>query len=320
MKTVKFMLIFYCFFLGALVSCDTKGPFDYFEDSSSNGESSDDDDNDDNDDNDDDDDDDPTGNIEPGNNIGDLGQVVFTYRGIEVMYKTVRLGDGSVWALQNLGAESIATASDDYLSYGDLFQWGRWDDGHQVIVRNQSTGSGDVPAGSSTGVNELPETNNPAGLGSGSPLFYYKAFWWKDTQNATVLASNPDEVSETNGCDPCKVVGEGWRLPTKAEWDAVIVNSNGILGEIGISDANPITTSSAFVSILKLPAPGFRVHNTGKLNSLGTRSMYWCSDGFWNSAQSVGQAYCVSIAATSSSTSASYRGYGFSVRCMKGNE
>lgn len=319
MKTVSFtlfrqsyLLCIVCFFLlGTFVTCDTKGPFDYFEDSPSNGGSSDDDD---------DDDDNPTGNIEPGNNIGDLGQVVFTYRGQEVTYKTVRLGDGSVWSLQNLGAESVATASDDYLSYGDLFQWGRWDDGHQVVVRNQSTGGGNVPEGSSAGVNELPDPNNPIGLGSGSPLFYYKPFWWKDTQDAILSALKPDEVTESNGCDPCKAMGEEWRMPTKAEWDAIRVNSNGILGEVGVSDANPITTSSAFVSILKLPASGFRVHNTGQLNSLGTRGMYWTSDGFWNSEQSVGQAYSISITATSSSTSASYRGYGFAVRCMKGYE
>lgn len=319
MKTNNFILfrqlcllyLLCCFFLGTLASCDTKGPFDYFEDIPSNGGGSDDDD---------DDDDDPTGTIEPGNNIGDQGQVLFTYQGKEVTYKTVRLGDGSVWSLQNLGAESVATASDDYLSYGDLFQWGRWDDGHQVVVRNQATGAGDVPAGSSAGLNDLPTPNDPTGIGSGSPLFYYKAFWWKDTQNATVTAAKAEEVTATNGCDPCKAMGEGWRLPTKAEWDAIMVNSNGILGEVGISDASPITTSSAFVSVLKLPASGFRIHNTGKLSALGTRCMYWSSDGFWNVSQSVGQAYSMSITATAASTSSSYRGYGFSVRCMKGNE
>lgn len=265
-----------------------------------------------------DDDKDIVTTIEPGNKLGDVGQVVFTYRGKQVVYRTVRLNDGSVWLQQNLGSENVAVAFDDYLSYGDLFQWGRWDDGHQLIIRNQGYGNGDVPIGSSSGIESLPEPNNPIGLGTGSAFFYYKTFWWKDVSNAEVTAVNQQAVSESVGCDPCKAIGEGWRMPTKEEWENVMTNANSILGaDIGICSTYTMNNATASISVLKLPAAGFRVHNTGKLNSLGSRSIYWSSDGFWNSSQNIGQAYTISIGESGSTMSTSYRGYGFSVRCIK---
>ena len=266
----------------------------------------------------DDDDDIVVKTIEPGSNLGDVGQVVFSYRGKQVIYKTVRLNDGSIWLQQNLGAVRVAVLFDDYLSYGDLFQWGRWDDGHQVAVRNQGYGNIDAPLGSSSGIETLPEPNNPVGLGVGSPFFYYKAYWWKDVKSAKVTAATQKEVSDTVGCDPCRAIAEGWRMPTKEEWENVISNTGNILGsDIGINSTYTMNTATASISALKLPAAGFRVHNTGKLNSLGSRGIYWSINEFWNNSQNVGQAYTVSIGETGSTVSTSYRGYGFSVRCLK---
>ncbi|MBK8500928.1 MAG: hypothetical protein IPL46_01280 [Saprospiraceae bacterium] len=39
---------------------------------------------------------------------------------------------GKVWLDRNLGATQVATSSTDAASYGDLYQWGRAADGHQV--------------------------------------------------------------------------------------------------------------------------------------------------------------------------------------------
>ncbi len=38
---------------------------------------------------------------------------------------------GKTWMDRNLGASQAATSSTDVLSYGDLYQWGRFADGHQ---------------------------------------------------------------------------------------------------------------------------------------------------------------------------------------------
>ena len=39
---------------------------------------------------------------------------------------------GKVWLNRNLGATQVASSSTDTASYGDLYQWGRAADGHQV--------------------------------------------------------------------------------------------------------------------------------------------------------------------------------------------
>lgn len=44
---------------------------------------------------------------------------------------------GKTWMDRNLGASQIASSSSDALSFGDLYQWGRFADGHQC--RNSTT-------------------------------------------------------------------------------------------------------------------------------------------------------------------------------------
>lgn len=40
---------------------------------------------------------------------------------------------GATWMDRNLGATQVATSSSDTDAYGDLYQWGRFTDGHQCI-------------------------------------------------------------------------------------------------------------------------------------------------------------------------------------------
>tara|TARA_B110000090_G_scaffold89704_1_gene101755 strand:- start:8070 stop:8588 length:519 start_codon:yes stop_codon:yes gene_type:complete len=58
---------------------------------------------------------------------------------LEVFYaNTVTSPTGQVWMDRNLGATQVATSSTDHLAYGNLYQWGRALDGHQVIVWTSS--------------------------------------------------------------------------------------------------------------------------------------------------------------------------------------
>src|SRR5690606_19047541 len=68
----------------------------------------------------------------PGTTVGSTGCVSFTYQGQQTAYTTVRASDGNVWLQQNLGSEQVGASKTDTLAYGHLFQWGRWDDGHQL--------------------------------------------------------------------------------------------------------------------------------------------------------------------------------------------
>lgn len=45
--------------------------------------------------------------------------------------EVLNLITGRVWMDRNLGASRVATSSTDEAAYGDLYQWGRFGDGHQ---------------------------------------------------------------------------------------------------------------------------------------------------------------------------------------------
>lgn len=188
-------------------------------------------------------------NQEPGNNVGDTGCTTFIYNGVQTTYTTVRSADGNIWIQQNLGSTAVATSATDTESFGDLFQWGRWDDGHQLRDSEVST----------TAANP----NNPTGLGGGDNKFYLSDPEWWDSELATDTweAKTPQNVTVDNGCDPCKALGQGWRLPTEAEWEAVI------------EAENMTNIATAFQSNLKLPVAGAR--SFSGINYAGVRGYYW---------------------------------------------
>jgi len=221
---------------------------------------------------------------DPGRNTGDTGCVTFTYKGQSVNYSTVRGSDGNIWLQQNLGSSNVATTVADETSYGDLFQWGRWDDGHQ----NRTSVVGATPT-----------PNNPLGILEGSSA-YHTGWWSGNALTDTWQAPLPQESTATNGCDPCKALGEGWKLPAEADWDAIVESENM---------ANPAT---AFGSLLKLPANGYRSSTNGSFTFVGTRGYYWSS-----TASSSGGKYLYIGTTLANPSAGSSRGQGAAIRCMK---
>ena len=189
---------------------------------------------------------------DPGPVPGDLGCVTLTYGGQSVEYTTVRAGDGNIWLQQNLGSTRIASGAADTDAFGDLFQWGRWDDGHQSRTSAIST------------VAAAP--NNPAGLNGGNPAFLNSSpeWWGTNALTDTWNAATPAEATAINGCDPCKALGNDWKLPSSEDWAAVISNE---------SMTNIL---SAFESNLKLATGGTR-NDDGTFNFVGQRGYYWTS-------------------------------------------
>jgi len=225
---------------------------------------------------------------DPGPAPGSTGCISFTYNGSQVTYTTVRAADGNIWLQQNLGASGVATSATDASAYGHLFQWGRWDDGHQL------TTSPAVFASTLT-------ANNPSGLGAGSASFYKgnnPNDWWGNGSGTDTWSGSA--ASATNGIDPCTVLGSGWHLPSVTQWGTLITMEN-------------ITNiSSAFSSNLKLPAPGMREPIQGNLLNQGSAGQYWANTASGPYAKDV------TIMSTSINPSDdAYRSYGFSVRCMK---
>ncbi len=226
-------------------------------------------------------------NTDPGANAGDVGCVSFMYRGQQVAYTTVRGADGKIWLQQNLGSAQVASSMTDANSYGDLFQWGRWDDGHQL--RNSQVvqaPSPNTPEGTST---------TAGGYIAGSPA-WWAGFSGGDTWSGASVA----DVNASVGVDPCKAIGPDWKMPSQADWTS-LVSSEAI--------TNP---STAYNSHLKLPAGGFRSSSNGDFTYVGQRGYFWSSD-----TSSSGGKYLYIGATLANPSAGAMRGQGSSVRCIK---
>jgi uncharacterized protein (TIGR02145 family) len=169
-----------------------------------------------------------------GTNYGN--EISFTTRS-SIVFANVTSANGRVWMDRNLGASRVATSSTDTSSYGDLYQWGRGADQHQLrksqITTTQATT--DIPG-------------NPNFILPSTPLTD-----WRNPQNINLWQG----VNGVN--NPCPL---GYRLPTEAEWN------------VELSSWTPKNADGAFASPLKLTIAGSReliITNTGISGS------YWSS-------------------------------------------
>jgi len=145
---------------------------------------------------------------------------------------------GETWMDRNLGATQIATSFDDVNAYGDLYQWGRNTDGHQIRTS------------SSTSI--LSTTNSP----NHSDFILANSDW--------LTVSDDNLWQGVNGINnPCPL---GFRLPTEAELEAERLSwiSNDAAG--------------AFASPLKLTVGGARSRMSGAIGNVGTFVGYRTSD------------------------------------------
>lgn len=183
--------------------------------------------------------------------------VTFDYNGQSVTYEIiVSTVTGRKWMDRNLGASQAATSFDDYKAYGDLFQWGRAADGHQLITWGASSGEG---AGSP--VNGTTTTQSTTDSPGHSLFIYYSASAsnpttvnWREPQNDNLWKS-PNYSN-----NPCP---SGWHIPTSDEWVAENVSL--------IADA---------FGQLKITAAGDRRPDNGQINNgptVGWAGYYWSS-------------------------------------------
>ena len=237
--------------------------------------------------------------------IGNNGCVNLTYQNKTVSYKTVRAADGYEWLQQNLGSSNVATSISDEGARGDYFQYGRWDDGHQ-LKNSQTT---DV----------YPTPNNPLGLGAGSPVFFigggspfsgYTGWFANPNQNDTWSAKNLSEVTEHNGIDPCKAIGDNWEMPSEADWDLVMTKENIFPKPAGATTSG---VARGFESNLKIAGAGARKETAFSFE--GTRAYLWTK-----SASTSPNFYRYTYLGVAASSTTGFGGdsksYGYSVRCV----
>jgi hypothetical protein len=226
---------------------------------------------------------------DPGTTPGSTGIVNFTYKGQAVAYKTVRAKDGKIWLQQNLGSPQVAFHHLDETSFGDYFQWGRWDDGHQTPNSPTVTGGSSLM--------------NPSNISSGNPNFIVGTTagtkWW-GTGGLSTDSWSGTTATSTNGKDPCTALGAGWRTPTAADWQN-LKNYEDLDGSM-----------AAFSSNLKLPAAGFRAGDGGYVYKNG-ESFYWSGTASNTSATMI----MMSDNTYTATLPASDRGQGNTCRCVK---
>jgi hypothetical protein len=222
---------------------------------------------------------------------GSLGCVTFMYRNQQVTYQTVRGRDGKIWLQQNLGSPQVAIAEKDSASYGHYFQWGRWDDGHQLSNSNSITGSASL--------------QNPSHIPNGNTNFIKgntpTTAWW-GTGGLSTDTWSGTTASATNGKDPCANIGPGWHVPNEAEW----INM--------IDRENILTMEQAFQSNLKLTESGYRHAESGVRYPDFVGSFYWSNTAVnGNSAKSL----FLEFGGYFPGTIPMLRGYATPCRCVK---
>ncbi len=148
---------------------------------------------------------------------------------------------GKTWMDRNLGASQAATSSTDELAYGDLYQWGRFPDGHQC--RNSET----------TATLSSSDTPNHADF-IVAPDYPHD---WRSPSNDNLWQG-------MNGINnPCPI---GYRLPTETE-----------LNEERLSWSSTNATG-AYESPLKFTLAGSRNCNDGLQYHVGAFAYYWSAN------------------------------------------
>ncbi|PAM94092.1 hypothetical protein B4N84_13495 [Flavobacterium sp. IR1] len=153
----------------------------------------------------------------------------------ETMSNIVKGGSGKIWLSYNLGATAIPTSKIDVAQYGDYYQWGRENDGHQK--KNSPTDKTKSP------------TDSP-----GHGFFILTTFNWE------VSPSTTSWIGVTGKNNPCP---SGFRIPTEQEW----------LDEL--RDSKITDSDTAYNSVLKLTVGGLREVNYGKFYKASVAGYYW---------------------------------------------
>ncbi len=184
---------------------------------------------------------------------------------------------GKIWMDRNLGATRAAGNDVDIEAYGDLYQWGRGNDGHQC--RNSTTTytiSSAVQPGNGNFIVAPVAPHN-----------------WQNTQSTTLWQG----INGVN--NPCP---SGYRLPTETELN---VERSSWVGN---------NQSGAYNSVLKFLKAGYREgrFSDGLMVNVGTDGRYWTSTFNNNDAQYLYFSYN-----PSAGISTNYQSYGHSVRCIK---
>lgn len=146
------------------------------------------------------------------------------------------------WLDRNLGASRVANSATDSKAYGDLYQWGRPKDGHQL----RTSGTDTIQVATIT-----PNHNK----------FIYRSEDWSTIDSSGALRSL--FMAKTDGTGLCPL---GFRMPTDTELNAE---------RLSWSSNN---SAGAYASPLKWLATGYLDYINASLDGVARgRGFYWSS-------------------------------------------
>lgn len=164
---------------------------------------------------------------------------------------------GKVWMDRNLGASRRAQHEWDNRAYGQLYQWGRGNDGHADIIWTSYYNG--IPVNGTTftlSTTDYPDNNMFISIQSQS-----QSQDWRVTQNDNLWQG----VAGVN--NPCPI---GYRIPTKTE----------LFNEATAYGFN--NGSYVFDCPLRLVLPGYRSGYLGWLTDESIFGSYWSSTVYGN--------------------------------------
>jgi len=250
-----------------------------------------------------------------------------------------------------LGHTPATTAESDASVYGDLYQWGRIPDGHQLRSSLNSATTSAPSAGPYTAIDaawpggseqiasgapdyEMFVVNNSFSTGNSA---YAPADWNANPTGRNIWLWRNYRYASNDPCVHVSGVDGGdaiWRVPAQSEWSDIWHGglstsnfstttapnaANTWVWRAAGTSTNGNTDTAAGVEIkpdgvtttLFLPATGYRHYNGGRLFYPGVEGSYWSATAYGNFSYRL---YFNSFGVVPASYA--YRAYGFSVRCV----
>ncbi len=194
-------------------------------------------------------------------------------------YMIVKSPDtNKMWLDRNLGATKVCASSTDSACYGNLYQWGRNDDGHESRTSGITA--------------KLATTITPA-----INKFITSSSDWSTADSTG--SSRTSAWADGGANDICPA---GFSVPTEAELTA---------DTAGATTTDVINSATAFSSFLKIPVAGYRYRANGALNDVGSDVYLWSRSARGSNGRSL------DIGSDTAGFGSTNRAYGLSVRCIR---
>lgn len=219
--------------------------------------------------------------------------------------KGIAIGD-VVWAPVNCGYEASTDTYKGY-PYGKLYQWGRpYGQGYDKSDASYPYGSNLVEGPVMPSVGQVEDNKDK---------FYYNPespdYDWSQVGRDDMWNLGTDSSPVKTNYDPCP---EGWRIPTKAEFDKLINNYSSFItvgGQKGRYFSGDYTYLDTAPMVF-FPAAGRRDSNKGNQLSRDSQGTYWSSMSSYST-----MARCLDFGSIYVRIHPYARAYGHSVRCVQ---